>query len=148
MKSIQFLTLAAVAALLLIQTTPLRAEEPPKGDAVNTFTKWVTDWPHMEGVVGGEVGEGVYSGEVLSRIDGDVTLIEAIYRFDGSKHAFAAKLHIKMIGLHAVIVGEVIEGWLKGHAVVGEFTQSECDHAPLYLCWDGTLTIIKRRLKE
>ena len=49
-----------------------------------TFTKWVTDWPNMAGVVGGSVGDGAFSGKVIDYNPGPTTVIAAIYHFDGS----------------------------------------------------------------
>jgi len=47
-----------------------------------TFTKWITSWPQMAGVVGGTVGDGEFSGTVIDYAPGDTTLITAIYHFD------------------------------------------------------------------
>jgi len=97
----------------------------------NTFTKWVTTWPptenlpaNMVGIVGGDVGPGTYVGEVIgaSTVD-NITSIEAFYHFNGSKHAFTARLHIiqdESAGT-AIITGDVTEGWLKGASVTGEY---------------------------
>src|SRR5215207_4897490 len=67
-----------------------------------TFTKWVTTSPpaegvlaNMVGVVGGDVGPGTYTGEVISvNTVGNITSIEALYHFNGSKHAFTAELNV------------------------------------------------------
>jgi hypothetical protein len=93
----------------------------------STFTKWVTAWPNMAGVVGGAVGGGGFTGEVLNYNPGvgpgSVTKIEALYHFNGPKHSFTALVHVEQTDLKAVISGVVTDGWLKGHAVVGEYTQ-------------------------
>ena len=82
-----------------------------------TFTKWVTDWPNMAGVVGGSVGDGAFSGKVLDYDPGPTTVIAALYHFGGSRHAFTALMHVEQTGLHAVLVGVVIDGWGKGKLV-------------------------------
>ena len=113
---------------------------PPLGRA--TFTKWVTAFPNqpglianMAGVVGGDVGTGTYSGEVLKMstdaVTG-VTEIVAYYHLNGPTHSFTALVHILQngaaTGSKAVIDGIVTDGWLKGHALDGEFTQIAIDH--------------------
>jgi hypothetical protein len=100
----------------------------------NTFTKWVTAMPMMEGVVGGAAGDGSYAGEVLKMTPGTTTAIEALYHFNGSKHSFTALVHVEQTGLKAVIIGMVTEGWLKGSTVKGEYTQIISPKAP----GDGT----------
>jgi hypothetical protein len=97
----------------------------------NTFTKWVTTWPpaenvpaNMVGVVGGDVGSGTYTGEVLSvNTVGNITSIHALYHFNGSKHACTADLNVTQdeAAGTATITGYVIEGWLKGASVTGEY---------------------------
>ncbi len=113
---------------------------PPLGNV--TFTKWVTSFPNqaglianMAGVGGGDVGTGVFTGEVFKMSTDNatgVTEIVAFYRFNGQKHSFTALNHILqtggVTGSKAVILGVVIDGWLKGHAVEGEFTQIAIDH--------------------
>jgi hypothetical protein len=37
-------------------------------------------------------------------------------------------MHVEQTGLHAVIVGVVIDGWRKGKLVTGEYTQITCEH--------------------
>ena len=37
-------------------------------------------------------------------------------------------MHVEQTGLHAVLVGVVIDGWHKGKLVTGEYTQITCDH--------------------
>ena len=93
-----------------------------------TFTKWVTDWPNMAGVVGGSVGDGAFSGQVIDYAPGPTTLITAIYQFEGPRHAFTARMHVEQTGLHAVIVGVVTDGWGKGKLVSGAYDQVTCEH--------------------
>ena len=122
-----------------------------------TFTKWVTTSStapgvvaNMVGVVGGEVGPGTYKGEVIHmNTVGNITSIEAIYNFHGSKHAFTAELNIaqdESAGT-AVITGHVTEGWLKGASVTGEYNVlAVCpldtpDNAYGTVCFQGALHI-------
>ena len=90
----------------------------------NTFTKWITDYPNMAGVVGGDVGTGTFAGEVLSLVTvGDITNIEAIYHFNGKYHSFTAHNFVTQNDAAgtANITGQVTEGWLKGGTVTGEY---------------------------
>ncbi|HEX8992555.1 MAG TPA: hypothetical protein VF784_12825, partial [Anaerolineales bacterium] len=56
-----------------------------------TFTKWITSYPSMEGVVGGAVGTGTFAGQILDhKVDGNMEYVEAIYHVNGGKHSFTA----------------------------------------------------------
>src|SRR5215216_4199696 len=122
--------------LVLVATTAgaaLAASNDPRGHTFDsTFTKWVTTSPpapgviaNMIGVVGGDVGAGTYTGEVISvNTVGNITSIHALYHFHGSKHAFTADLNVtqdESAGT-ATITGYISEGWLKGASVTGEYT--------------------------
>ena len=147
--------------LVLVATTAgaaLAYNSDAKGHTFdNTFTKWVTTSPpapgviaNMVGVVGGDVGPGAYEGEVISvNTVGNITSIEALYHFNGSKHAFTANLKItqdESAGT-AMITGDVTEGWLKGASVTGEYTVlAVCpldtpDNAYGTLCFQGALHV-------
>jgi hypothetical protein len=148
MNIIKNLTFAALAATLLFQTSTTQADDHGQRgnqdhrDAKSTFTKWVTSWPNMAGIVGGAVGDGVFTGEVLLYSPGDVTKIEALYHFTGPKHSFTALVHVEQTGLKAVIIGVVTDGWLKGHAVEGEYTQITLEHDGITTAaYQGTLEI-------
>lgn len=157
--------LAAIFALALVASiaTLTLAPRPgpasadghgPKADV--TFTKWLTDadfptlpWD-MTGIVGGDVGTGAYTGEVLSQVDNGTTwAIHATYNFNGGKHSLTADVQIidtDATGV-GVITGVVTNGWLKGSQVTGGFaTLPVCDIATPgningTLCWKGTLHI-------
>ena len=141
-KRLTFATLAALAGLLIQPST--RADnhgrgnddknKGERGEARATFTKWVIGGgPFMEGVVGGDVGPGSFTGKVLQFQDvpgpGGVTVrrIEAIYNFKGSKYSFTALVHVEQTGSgngsKAVIIGVVTDGWRKGQAIDGNYTQ-------------------------
>ena len=112
------------------------------GEAENSFTKWITAFPAMAGVVGGDVGTGTYAGEILKYTPGDTTVIEALYHFNGSRHSFSALVHVEQTGLKARITGVVTDGWHKGDRVDGHYTQITCAHDNTTTdCFRGSLDI-------
>jgi len=119
---------AVFAALLAVGPTQLALADAGgvKGHTFdNTFTKWVTDFPNMVGVVGGDVGAGAYAGEILDIVPvGDITNVDALYHFNGRKHSFTAHVFIAESAVTgtATITGSITEGWLKGSPVTGEYT--------------------------
>jgi len=53
-----------------------------------------------------------------------------------------ALVHVEQTGLKAKITGVVTDGWLKGSAVKGRYTQISCAHdATTTDCFQGTLDI-------
>jgi hypothetical protein len=161
MKSQPLKGWSILLGLVLVATTAgaaLASNSDAKGHMFDdTFTKWVTTSPpaegvvaNMVGVVGGDVGPGTYTGEVLSvNTVGNITSIEALYHFNGSKHAFTAELNVtqdESAGT-ATITGHVTEGWLKGASVTGEYTVlAVCpietpDNAQGTVCYQGALHI-------
>jgi hypothetical protein len=133
-----------------------------KGHTFNfTFTKWATSLPEnppslagvlMEGIVGGDVGNGRYAGVVLSddlTQEPDYWIANAQYEFYGEKHSFIADVHVTANNNTgtAVITGVVIKGWLKGAQLTGEFTvMPSCPVATPgnvfgTLCYQGTLHV-------
>lgn len=119
-----------------------------------TFRKWITDFPNqpgllanMAGVVGGDGGNGTFTGEVLlDTVTGNLERVEALYHFHGPKHSFTALVHVEQTGAtngsKAVIIGAITDGWQKGQAVKGEYTQIECEHVGIdAFCYEGTLEI-------
>jgi hypothetical protein len=131
----RFVALMATVGVLTIAGGSAAAEE-------NTFTKWITTSPNMAGVVGGDDGNGSYAGEILKYTPGTTTVIEALYHFNGSIHAFSALVHVEQTGLKAVISGVVTEGWMKGAAVQGEYTQIASKQSPNGTAFQGTLDIL------
>lgn len=147
-----FVALALVAgvAFSILSLRPGEASADDKRDhrsAENTFTKWITAYPNMAGVVGGDVGRGAYAGEILSfqpGVPGSPTFIEAFYHFNGRIHSFTAHVYITQLDLKAVIIGVVTDGWLKGNLVEGEYTQIQCPHDNITTdCFQGTLDILR-----
>jgi hypothetical protein len=127
-----------------------------------TFTKWATSLPadpstsagvRMTGIVGGDVGPGRYTGEILSD---DTTsqpgfwLGHVRYELHGSRHTVIADLHITEDDrspalITATIDGVVTEGWLEGAHVTGQYRQWDTCPIPtpgnVYgtVCFQGTL---------
>jgi hypothetical protein len=152
MKTIKNLTGAALAFTLLFQPpitlagdNDKRCDDNERGDrghhnARATFTKWVTGAPNLPGllitlggVVGGDVGDGTFTGEVLFRAPSPTgNHIVAVYHFAGRKHSFTALLDVVQTGVgpgtKAVIIGAVTDGWLKGSLVDGTYTEIVAVH--------------------
>jgi hypothetical protein len=148
MKGIRTRALAVVATVVLLTLSLGAGVVAANGgrdhrNAENTFTKYVSAYPAMAGVVGGDVGKGTYAGEILKYTPGTTTVIEALYHFNGSRHSFSALVHVEQTGLKAVISGVVTEGWLKGNPVKGKYTQITCTQAPDNTCFQGTLDILR-----
>ena len=130
----------ATVALLTASVGSSIASAGGNGPRAATFTKYVTDWPNMAGVVGGSVGDGAFAGTVIDYFPGPTTLITAIYHFEGSRHAFTARMHVEQTGLHALLVGVVTDGWGRGKLVTGSYDQITCEHGGLTTdCFQGSL---------
>ena len=141
------------AALLALSLSPAVASARGghgNRDAENTFTKWANTLPQMAGVVGGDVGTGTFSGEVLSFVQvGNVATIHAVYRFNGSRHSFTADVVVVQTDLDAVITGFVTDGWLKGNLVEAQYRQITCSHDGITTdCFRGTLDIVRGTKKD
>ena len=80
---------------------------------------------------------------------GAITTIQALYHFNGSKHAFTADLTVTQDDSAgtATITGQVTEGWLKGASLTGEYTVlAVCpletpDNVYGTLCFQGALHV-------
>lgn len=152
LRAMAFIATVALVILSLGAGGVLANSGRPHVDAQNTFTKWITATPNlpgevkdMGGFVGGDVGAGAFVGTVLgaSPISGGLAL-NAIYGFNGSEHSFKALMHIEQVGVNAVLIGVVTDGWLKGHLVQGEYTMGTCTHGDVTgTCFSGTLDIIQ-----
>jgi hypothetical protein len=88
-----------------------------------TFTKWVTAFPAMAGVTGGDV-PGTFTGAVLSRDpfdNGTIVQLEARYEVAAANpaHSFVAHIEGKQNNptRQAVLNGTVISGWMVGAQV-------------------------------
>jgi len=167
MKRVIGLIIAVVAAASLAVVAQARTAETasPSSDrnhrsADVTFTKWLTSFPNdpsaagasMTGVVGGDVGSGTFAGTIIRD---DTTsrpgfwLGQALYGFRGSRHSFVAYNFIteddRTSHVTATIRGVVIQGWMAGARVTGEYTQwATCpiptpDNVAGSMCFQGTL---------
>jgi hypothetical protein len=152
---------AAGLMTLTLGAAMASADSRDHRNAENTFTKWITGpgpapiVASMAGVVGGDVGDGTFTGEVLTLVDnpappvGDGTrVINAAYHFNGSRHSFSALMHVvatgHLSGDTAVLTGVVTEGWLAGNLVSAEYTQGTCTHGGVTTtCFQGTLAILR-----
>ena len=162
MKIIKNFTLAAVAVIavtLLFQPSVTLAGGNGKQDehgqqAKVSFIKWVTDVPfrpgliaNMGGLVGGEVGTGTFTGELLlNEPTATGSHKVAVYHFNGPEHSFTAVVNVVQTGVGpgatAAITGIVTDGWLRGHALEGEYTEIQCSHDGITSsCWEGSLEI-------
>ena len=166
-KNLTFVTMAAVAVALVSQTSLTRADDNGKRDdhgqqAKVTFTKHgVSTVPvpglmlNMVGAGAGDAGEVLFTGEVLKSakitapgVVPAVVEITAVYHVTGSEHSFSALVNVVQplngLGSKGVIIGVVTDGWLKGHALKGEYTVIAPCYAPgtgVGNCFEVTLEI-------
>ena len=103
-----------------------------------TFTKWITAFPAMAGVTGGDV-PGTFAGTVLSRDpfdNGTIVQLEARYEViaaDRRTRSWRISKGSRTIRRRqAVLNGTVIEGWLVGAQV--QVTYDVIDPAPGTSC--------------
>ncbi len=147
-RALALIAAVAILSLSLGAGTALASGGRDSRNAENTFTKYISSYPTMAGVVGGDVGDGTYAGEVITLTMTDTGMtIDAWYHFDGAVHAFTALVHVVQTGFTngstAVITGQVTEGWLKGNQVEGQYTQIACTEAPDGTCFQGMLDILR-----
>jgi len=159
MKSLRLVLMTLLAVVAVLAPASLAWADPggtPGHSFDSTFTKWVVSpgtppvLLNMIGVVGGDVGEGTFTGEVLSDSSvGNIETLVPVYHFHGRQHSFTARLTVTLdnsVG-QAVIIGVVTEGWQMGAPVTGEFTtMAVCPIATpgnLFgtLCWQGALHV-------
>lgn len=146
---------APMAALFAVGPTPLALadEGGVQGHTFHvTFTKWITAFPNMVGVVGGDVGVGPFAGEILNIVTvGTITKIEAIYHMNGSRHSFTAHVFVTQdnVAGMAAITGRVTEGWLEGALLTGQYkVWATCpiatpDNGLGNTCFQGTLQVFR-----
>ena len=121
-----------------------------------TFTKWITAYPAMAGVTGGDV-PGTFAGAVLSRDpfdNGTIVQLEARYGVIAANpaHSFVAHIEGKQNSTtrEAVLNGTVTSGWLLGarvhvtYEVIVPAPGASCvPAAPLNAnCFQGTIRIL------
>jgi len=151
MPSLRSRALAVTAALVLVTLSAGFASADGgvgNRNAENTYTKWLNGAPNMSGFVGGDVGNGTFSGTVLAKVvSGTTVTIDAVYRFSGSIHSFTADVHVVQTGLTigatSVITGRVTDGWLKDNEVSGHYLVITCSEAPNGVCFTGEVDILR-----
>jgi hypothetical protein len=109
-----------------------------------TFSKGLTTFPNMVGVVGGDIGNGTYAGEIITYDPtiggGKITRITADYHLNGSLHQLTARVTVwQFDNQFAVITGAVTSGWRQGAVVFG--TYKVVTGIP-GVCCQGTLYIV------
>ena len=95
-----------------------------RGTVQVVFTKWVTDWPNMAGLVSGDVGGGTFAGEILKYTPTTaINKIEAVYHLNGGERQLTAHVFVTQNNLNgtAAIRGVVTDGRLKGARVRGRY---------------------------
>jgi hypothetical protein len=141
-----FLALFMLSGILVAGMVIAQDATPEISDQVDvTFTKWVTTYPNMEGVVGGDVGAGVFTGEALDYyVPGEVvSLFEALYHVNGENHTFTAHLFVwdNVATETAELRGVVIDGWMQGSLVRGTYAYISCPDQTDGFCYEGELHI-------
>jgi uncharacterized integral membrane protein len=140
------LLVLALIAVLLVATFAVVQAKPHTYDV--SFTKWITEYPAMAGVVGGTVGPGTFAGEIIDvKVDGNMQYVDATYNVNGGKHSFTARIQATQDNSTGtgVITGSVTDGWLKGVSLTGEYTVfNECPletpgNSMGSLCFQGVL---------
>jgi hypothetical protein len=120
------------------------------GGAANvevTFTKWITTFPTLAGVTGGDV-PGAFAGTVLSFIDnGTVAEVKARYEVLGTDagHSFVALVEGTQNNQtqQAVLNGTVVEGWLVGARVHATFDViNPCPEFGKSVCFTGVIRVM------
>jgi hypothetical protein len=115
------------------------------------FTKWLTDWPNMAGLVSGDAGGGLYAGEILAYDHTDaVDRIDALYHIRGAARRFTARVTVVQNNSKgtARISGVVMSGAFTGKRVRGDYQviapcpvlNTQTGALP-DVCFQGTLTI-------
>jgi len=147
-----------IAICFLLNTSSAQAADRKAADFTQfhgrvqvNFLKWVKDMPNMSGVVSGDVGAGLFVGEVLNEVDtATTTKVDALYHINGNAFQFTAHNHVLQDNIKgtAVIHGVVKDGPLKGAKVLGEYhVVSPCGIINAQngdagdVCFQGTLTV-------
>jgi hypothetical protein len=118
---------------------------------VITFTKWITTFPDMAGVVGGDV-VGNFAGEVLTLQNTtnpavtSITRLVAIYGIHDSagSHSFTALVQGGQNNStnKALLDGVILGGWQTGARVHVEYLViNSCAGNPSGPCFQGTIRI-------
>jgi hypothetical protein len=134
--------LAGVGVMAQTELTPV-ASADGFGRTQVTFTKYITTFPSMAGIVGGDVGDGEFAGTVLNvepLAGGKILRLTAEYHLNGGLHSSTAHLTVMQFdNKFAVINGAVTDGWRVGAGVYGIYKVISCSEAPDGTCFQGTL---------
>jgi hypothetical protein len=147
------------AVMVLIQAPAASAQgQQRNGEAIEhrrgleiVFTKWLTDWPNMAGLVSGDAGGGLYAGEILAYDHTDaVDRIDALYHIRGGARRFTARVTVVQNNSKGMarISGVVMSGAFTGKRVRGDYQviapcpvlNTQTGALP-DVCFQGTLTI-------
>ena len=122
-----------IAGAVVLQNSPglaaghpaaVRDEDDGRRGVQVVYTKWVTDFPNMAGLVSGDVGGGQFAGEILNYTpSAAIDRIEARYHLNGGAHQLTAHVFVTQNNLKgtATIRGVVTDGPLKGARVRGSY---------------------------
>jgi hypothetical protein len=145
--------IAGTAALVVTRDTGSASAAGGPNVEVS-FTKWVNDFPNMDGTVACEAGAGTFDGLVLNSPDlsAPVTKVVASYGFvcDQAEYSFTALLDVRQnngAGT-AVLNGMVTDGQHAGAQVHGNYQLIACDEATSGTCFQGTLHIMAGSASE
>ena len=143
---------SAIVILILVQIAGLPvaalddARDHQSRPVEITLTKWITGFPLMAGVVGGDA-EGSFVGEVLQfqqSADGRIIRLEAVYEVQAGDRSFTALLRggqNNETGT-AILDGVILGGWRTGASVHVKYqVMAACDDAPAGVCFQGTIDI-------
>ncbi len=138
------LVLAAGITAASAQTEDIRADDERAGLEL-TYTKWFApDFPHMVGVVGGDI-DATFGGAVLERKpDGRFIRLTAIYIVVAPDPSRSLTIHVEgdsdtQSGT-AVLKGRVVDGYLTGARAHAEFKVIDCEQSD-GPCFQGTISI-------
>ena len=151
----RFAGLIAVLVLVAGITAASAQTENRKGHGKRaglelTYTKWFDpNFPHMVGVVGGDIN-GTFGGAVLDgRPDpaGGFQLT-AIYIVIAPDPSRSLTIHVEGVedpSGTAVLKGRVVDGFLKGARAHAEYeVNRSCTLSPDGVCFEGTISIKRR----
>ena len=141
-------TTAASSGAMERMTAPAIQSTLAGGNNVEiSFTKWITTFPLMEGLTGGDVA-GIYAGEILSRVPFDNgVIVQLVARYEvidpSGVHSFKTIIQGKSHNGTAVLNGVITEGWMVGARTHVTFdTITPCTHGTRNVCFQGTIRVI------
>jgi hypothetical protein len=146
-----FASVAAVVSSLGMQAARADNSAGVDHDHSVMFTKWITTWPNMVGIItGGDVGPGTFTGVVLQVTKGNLPQVwqaEVLYQIHGTDgRSFDANIDVTENDVinEATLHGKITNGWLQGAQVQGGYNivpASSCPYPQYGLCYQVTLHI-------